>query len=275
METGCNTWLVGRSSGEAFVRLWRSYRKHRKHLQYMACEFTCRSFVDFLHEKGIDVHIGLELNNIKLAFYRGMEGESSNISKVIAHFMESGLDMLIGTAFRTSASSESIDRAVDPDVWLRDVFFHSWCLQMVALQVDDYDDKKDAIARDLREARQLLADNSDYDFKLLCSDIENVATLIGLAPDGVDMCTTNIMQAMQVATTSSRLSRLADRWKSAIGAQILQAAKSVLDRKAGDDIAVKKCRKRVGSCKTTPCSGWRCAAPRWGPMMKQAMPGCL
>jgi hypothetical protein len=111
---------------------------------------------------------------------------------------------------------------------------------MVSLQVDDYDDKKDAIARDLREARQLLADISDYDFKLLCNDIENVATLIGLAPDGVDMCTTNIMQAMQVATTSSRLSRLAVLWKSAIGAQILQAAKSVLDRKAGDDIAVNK-----------------------------------
>jgi hypothetical protein len=122
VETESNSWLVGLSAGKGFVRLWRIYSKHRKHLQYMACEFTCRSFVDFLHEKGIDVHIGLELNNIKLAFYRGMEGESSNISKVIAHFMESGLDMLIGTAFRTSASSESIDRAVDPDVWLRDVF---------------------------------------------------------------------------------------------------------------------------------------------------------
>ncbi len=112
--------------------------------------------------------------------------------------------------------------------------------------MDDYDDKKDAIARDLREARQFLADISDYDFKLLCNDIENVATLIGLAPDGVDMCTTNIMQAMQVATTSSRLSRLADLWKSAIGAQILQAAKSVLDRKAGDDIAVQKMQKASG-----------------------------
>ena len=122
VETESNTWLVGLSAGKGFVRLWRIYSKHRKHLQYMACEFTCRSFVDFLHEKGIDVHIGLELNNIKLAFYRGMEGESSNISKVIAHFMESGLDMLIGTGIRTSASSESIDRAVDPDVWLRDVF---------------------------------------------------------------------------------------------------------------------------------------------------------
>ena len=127
--------------------------------------------------------------------------------------------------------------------------------------MDDYDDKKDAIARDLREARQLLADISDYDFKLLCNDIENVATLIGLAPDGVDMCTTNIMQAMQVATTSSRLSRLADLWKSAIGAQILQAAKSVLDRKAGDDIAVNKMQKANGTLQDDTMLGMemRCA----------------
>jgi hypothetical protein len=84
------------------------------------------------------------------------------------------------------------------------------------------------------------------DMAYICNDIENVALLIGLAPDQVDMSATHSRQAMKVATSSSQLTRLENLWKTAIGSKVLMAAKSVKDRKDGVEIAVHKMLKASG-----------------------------
>ena len=79
----------------------------------------------------------------------------------------------------------------------------------------------------------------------LVSDIKDLDLLLRIQPDGCSVSGSAIKDAMARSTNKNRLPRLEPFWKSTFGLQLMATSSIALEKRAGDDLGIKKMGKAI------------------------------
>ena len=113
-----------------------------------------------------------------------------------------------------------------------------------SISPDSFDDEKPSVARDLAEAVEVISGFTGFDCKILRRDLEKLALLFSLTMETADVTATKIRETM-AAVTSLKFRRLKDFWAGANGQEVLVVARGLLQKRAGDEVAIGKLGKAV------------------------------
>ena len=235
VETVCSEFEQGLSAGKSFVRLWRVYQRHKKHEQFMACSESCEKFCAFLGDQEVQVHSTLELVRYKLDFHSSVV-ESQCLAQPVETLLQSSI-VLLTSASRGGTSSED-GQALDAEVWVRDLIAHAAGLHFMRFSVEDFDEKREALAEDVTAIGQAVRSASS-EFGQFADELSQLAYLLSLAKPGSDVKAASIRSSLELVS-SPRMIRFTEFFKGPCGAHLQEIAGTLLQKQVGDELGINK-----------------------------------
>ena len=114
-----------------------------------------------------------------------------------------------------------------------------------SINPDSFDDEKPGIAVDLAEAVEVISGFTGFDCKELLKDLGMLALLFSLTMETAEVTATKIRETMAAVTNGLKFRRLQDFWAGANGQEVLVVARGLLQKRAGDEVAIGKLGKAV------------------------------
>ena len=114
-----------------------------------------------------------------------------------------------------------------------------------SINPDSFDDEKPGIAVDLAEAVEVISGFTQFACTDLREDLGMLALLFSLTMETAEVTATKIRETMAAVTNGLKFRRLQDFWAGANGQEVLVVARGLLQKRAGDEVAIGKLGKAV------------------------------